>query len=85
MSNLFLDPASGFVLPDGGLTPSLSGYWMCAKPSATAYASATQPYLGEFWDGGSDGGYYLEGEIPSVRATGGVSSEDGDGGGYAVR
>ncbi len=83
MSNLFLDPNTGYLTPDGGLAPTLTGYWMCGKPSATAYA--TQPFLGELWDGGTDGGYYLEGEISTVRATAETLSEDGDGGGYAIR
>ncbi len=85
VSNLFLDSTTGYVLPDGGLVPSPTGYWMCGKPSATAYADPAQPFLGERWDGGTDSGYYVEGEIPALRATAELVSEDGDGGGYAIR
>ncbi len=46
-----------------------SGYWLCGKPSATAYVDPTTPWLGD--PGERTNGYSLQGEIPLMHPTAG--------------
>ena len=66
------------MLADGGLQPSLDGYWMCGVPTVTAYTDPSQLSLFETE-------YSVSGEIPWMRAGIDVLTENVDGGGYALR
>lgn len=83
ISNLFVGPEH--IGLDGGLVANADGYWLCGKPSSTAYADAGQPFLGDV-PLDPDGGYSLRAEIPVVRSSvDPLIDTSADGGGYAIR